>query len=54
MPDSILSNNDTFQKVIEVYKTAQKRNDNVYSEILGLKIVNLAGVFCPLTSLQMQ
>lgn len=45
MPDSILNNNDTFQKVIEVYKKAQNRTKDVYSEILGIKILNLACVF---------
>jgi release factor glutamine methyltransferase len=47
MSKSILNNNDTFQKVIDVYKQAQNRTVDVYSEILGLEIINLVGVFSP-------
>ena len=47
MSKSILNNNDTIQKVIEVYKQAENRTTDIYSEILGVKILNLAGVFSP-------
>ena len=47
MSKSILNNNDTIQKIIEVYKQAENRTTDIYSEILGVKILNLAGVFSP-------